>query len=46
MKGLKVICPDNHGSFSGKLIPGAGIFAQALKEAGCRVIDAEDVGRE
>ena len=34
------------GSFSGKLIPGAGIFAQALKEAGCRVIDAEDVGRE
>ena len=34
------------GSFSGKLIPGAGIFAQALKEAGYRVIDAEDVGRE
>ena len=34
------------GSFSGKLIPGGGIFAQALKEAGYRVIDAEDVGRE
>ena len=34
------------GSFSGKLIPGAGIFAQALKEAGYRVIDAEDVGKE
>ena len=34
------------GSFSGKLISGAGIFAQALKEAGYRVIDAEDVGRE
>ncbi len=34
------------GSFSGKLIPGTGIFAQALKEAGYRVIDAEDVGRE
>lgn len=34
------------GSFSGKLIPGAGIFTQALKEAGYRVIDAEDVGKE
>ena len=34
------------GSFTGKLIPGAGIFAQALKEAGYRVIDAEDVGKE
>ena len=34
------------GSFSGKLISGTGIFAQALKEAGYRVIDAEDVGRE
>ena len=34
------------GSFTGKLIPGAGIFAQALKEAGYLVIDAEDVGRE
>ena len=34
------------GSFSGKLISGAGIFAQALKEAGYRVIDAEDVGKE
>ena len=34
------------GSFSGKLIPGTGIFAQALKEAGYRVIDAEDVGKE
>lgn len=31
------------GSFSGRLIPGSGIFAQALREAGCRVIDAEDV---
>lgn len=31
------------GSFSGKLIPGSGVFAQALKEAGYRVIDAEDV---
>ena len=34
------------GSFSGKLISGTGIFAQALKEAGYRVIDAEDVGKE
>ena len=34
------------GSFTGKLIPGAGIFAQALKDAGYRVIDAEDVGKE
>ena len=31
------------GSFSGKLIPGSGIFAQALKAAGYPVIDAEDV---
>ena len=34
------------GSFTGKLIPGTGIFAQALKEAGYRVIDAEDIGKE
>ena len=34
------------GSFTGKLIPGAGMFAQALKDAGYRVIDAEDVGKE
>ena len=34
------------GSFSGKLILGTGISAQALKEAGYRVIDAEDVGKE
>ena len=31
------------GSFSGKLIPGSGVLAQALKEEGCRVIDAEDI---
>ena len=30
------------GSFSGKRIAGSGIFAQALKDAGYRVIDAED----
>ena len=34
------------GSFTGKLIPGAGIFAQALKDAGYRVIDAEDIGKD
>ena len=31
------------GSFSGKLIPGSGIFAKALQEAGYRVVDAEDL---
>ena len=31
------------GSFSGKLIPGSGIFAQALKEAGYQVLDVEDI---
>ena len=31
------------GSFSKKLIPGSGLFAQALKEAGYQVLDAEDV---
>ena len=31
------------GSFSGKLIDGSGVLAQALKAAGYRVIDAEDV---
>ena len=31
------------GTFSGKLIPGSGVLAQALKEEGYRVIDAEDI---
>ena len=31
------------GSFSGKLIDGSGLFAQALKDAGYQVIDAEDI---
>ena len=31
------------GSFSGRLIPGSGIFAQALREAGYRVLDAEEI---
>lgn len=36
-------CKYNGGSFSGKLISGSGVFAQALKDAGYRVIDAEDI---
>ena len=31
------------GTFSGTLIDGAGVFAQALKDAGYRVIDVEDL---
>lgn len=31
------------GTFSGTRITGSGVFAQALKDAGIRVIDAEDV---
>ena len=31
------------GTFSGRLIPGMGVFAAALKEAGIPVIDAEDL---
>lgn len=31
------------GTFSGKRISGSGVFAQALIDAGYRVIDAEDV---
>lgn len=30
------------GSFSGKLIKGQGLFAQALMKAGCQVIDVAD----
>ena len=33
------------GNFSGKLINGSGLFAQALKDAGYQVIDAEDIGK-
>lgn len=31
------------GTFSGTLIDGSGLFAQALKDAGYRVIDSEDI---
>lgn len=31
------------GTFSGVLVPGQGVFAKALIDAGIRVIDAEDL---
>lgn len=31
------------GTFSGRLVSGAGLFAQALMDAGYRVVDSEDV---
>lgn len=31
------------GTFSGVRVPGSGVFAQALGDAGIRVIDAEDL---
>lgn len=31
------------GTFSGTRIPGSGVFAQALKDAGVKVIDVEDL---
>ncbi len=31
------------GTFSGKLIEGQGVFAEMLKTAGIKVIDAEDI---
>lgn len=34
------------GTFSGKLIDGAGVLAQALKAAGIKTIDAEDIEHE
>ena len=34
------------GTFSGTRITGSGIFAQALKDAGYRVIDAEDLAQK
>lgn len=34
------------GSFSGKLVLGSGMFAQALREAGYQVIDAEDLQKK
>lgn len=32
------------GTFSGRLIPGSGIFARRLKAEGIAVLDAEDIG--
>lgn len=31
------------GTFSGTLVDGAGVLAQALMDAGCQVMDAEDL---
>lgn len=31
------------GSFTGTLVDGSGVLAQALKEAGIRVVDCEDI---
>ncbi len=31
------------GTFSGKLVDGMGLFAQALQDAGYRVVDSEDL---
>ena len=31
------------GSFTGKLIPGMGLFAKALKQRGYNVIDVEEI---
>ena len=31
------------GTFSGKLVSGSGLFAQALKDAGYQVIDSEEI---
>lgn len=33
------------GSFSGKKIPGAGVFAKALKDVGIQTLDAEDFSK-
>lgn len=34
------------GTFSGTLVDGMGVLAQALKAAGIKIIDAEDIGNE
>ncbi len=31
------------GTFTGTLVDGMGVLARALKDAGCRVIDCEDI---
>ena len=33
------------GTFSGKLIPGSGVFAKSLMDAGYLVIDGEDISQ-
>ena len=31
------------GSFTGRLVPGSGLFAKALKDAGYRILDVSDL---
>lgn len=31
------------GSFTGRLVPGQGLFARALAARGCKVVDAEEI---
>lgn len=33
------------GSFTGTLVDGAGVLAQALQDAGCRVVDDEELAQ-
>lgn len=34
------------GTFTGTLVEGSGLFAEAMREAGYRVIDSEEIGKE
>ena len=46
LQSLSLTCGVNQvydGTFSGKLIPGSGIFAKSLMDAGYLVIDVEDI---
>ncbi len=43
---LKARSPTCGGSFTGKLVDGAGVLAQALKDAGYTVLDNEDLEEE
>ncbi|MDO5037929.1 MAG: DUF523 domain-containing protein [Tissierellia bacterium] len=48
LKSKSPSCGLHHvydGSFSGRLVPGQGVFAQAAQEAGYRVLDTEDLSR-
>ena len=34
------------GTFTGRLVEGSGLFAQALQAAGYQVIDSEEIGKD